>query len=318
MRLPSVYVLSHNGMGDNVTMIGCLHFLANFYDNVHFLCREDYYDQIVFALKEFYFIHIIKIPYYKTDVESNDYNKKLLTPFYDSADMFICGGHKSYLNSKITHPYLLDSSKLYKDYPDGIHTIFREPYNILFKNIDKFYDYNHQPNKIMPSTFDFIEMFYDDMNLNTAICFDFFYVNINDEILELYKKISNYHIIFLHTSSSSTNDVNNVANFLKPYLEADDILVISSNHNYYTQDNTKYNIAKEYIMLPTIFHYIEIIRNSAILIMTDSCIACLTLPYIYNKLLRTKNIHIYNRDSLLETDLRTLYREPVVPCVGSP
>jgi hypothetical protein len=36
----NAYLLSHNGLGDNITMIGAINFLLHYYDNVYFLCKD--------------------------------------------------------------------------------------------------------------------------------------------------------------------------------------------------------------------------------------------------------------------------------------
>lgn len=318
MRLPSAYVLSHNGLGDNVANIGFIHFLANFYEDVFILCKKFYYHQLSFALQEFPFIHI-------TIIDEHDINdertlcQNVLLPKYETSDIFISGfNHTPYLKSKITHPYLIDISRLYKDFPRGFKTFLREVYindniflntaNLINKPsvenkspseifyIENVYDYRYQYINVLPDIHYFIDMFYRDNHFNTSICFDFFHVYNDSEIIDLYKQISQYKIIFLHTSSSGTNDVNIVNDFLNPYLDREDVIIICSNHNYYDISHSKYEIANKYIMLPTIFHYTEIIKNAEILIMTNSCISCLTLPLIKRGEIKTNYIFIYDRD----------------------
>ena len=36
------YLVSHNGLGDNLYMIGALHYLLLFYDELFFLCKDIY------------------------------------------------------------------------------------------------------------------------------------------------------------------------------------------------------------------------------------------------------------------------------------
>ena len=142
MRVSSAYILSHSGLGDNVVMISCIHFLANFYDDVYYLCRCDHCKQMEYVYKPFPFIHIVPIPLVNSG-ESNDENKSFLLPKYENSDIFICGNHRCYLNSKITHPYLLDYSLLYKDFPQGFQSFMREPYKNIFPNIDNYYKYHY-------------------------------------------------------------------------------------------------------------------------------------------------------------------------------
>ena len=36
----SAYFLSHNGLGDNITNIGAINFLLNYYETIYFLCKD--------------------------------------------------------------------------------------------------------------------------------------------------------------------------------------------------------------------------------------------------------------------------------------
>ena len=36
----NAYLVSHNGLGDNLYMIGALNFIRQFYKNVFFLCKK--------------------------------------------------------------------------------------------------------------------------------------------------------------------------------------------------------------------------------------------------------------------------------------
>ena len=38
----SAYFLSHNGLGDNITSIGSIIFLLQYYETIYFLCKNNY------------------------------------------------------------------------------------------------------------------------------------------------------------------------------------------------------------------------------------------------------------------------------------
>ena len=59
----------------------------------------------------------------------------------------------------------------------------------------------------------------------------------------------------------------------------------------------KYEIANKYVFLPTVFHYIEIIKNATYIHITDSCFSCMVIPLMYSFKLKCQDIHIYNRDT---------------------
>ena len=38
----SAFFLSHNGIGDNITNIGAINFLLQYYNSIYFLCKDIY------------------------------------------------------------------------------------------------------------------------------------------------------------------------------------------------------------------------------------------------------------------------------------
>ena len=42
----NAYLLSHNGLGDNLYMIGAVRFLLQYYENIYFLCKDIYYNNV--------------------------------------------------------------------------------------------------------------------------------------------------------------------------------------------------------------------------------------------------------------------------------
>ena len=232
MKLPSVYILSHNGLGDNISMFSAIFFLSQYYDTVFFLCKNIYYSQV-----KYFFDHTdVNINIISFDSNNENKNcKNILMDKYFNSDIFICGVHKSYLSSKITHPELLSLN------------------------------FDHDNKYRLPERFNFIEMFYNDMNLNLTIYIDQFHCIHNKEIYELYEKISKYKIIFLHTLSS-INELN-INNQMLPYLNDTNYLVICANKNFYDISNEKYLLANDYIFLQTVFHYYYLILNAEMMIM---------------------------------------------------
>ena len=94
------YFLSHNGLGDNLFSIGALRFLCNYYNTIHFLCKDINYENVkLFFLNE---PKIIVVPFDST----NEFSacKTIIDANYENNDIFICGFvHKGYLKSKITN-----------------------------------------------------------------------------------------------------------------------------------------------------------------------------------------------------------------------
>jgi hypothetical protein len=308
MRLSSAYVLAHLGLGDNVCMIGCLHFLANFYDDVYFLCKDNYSEQLKFALNDWPFLHIVSI-----DASCEEEScKSVLIDKYQDSDIFICGWfHTHYLKSKITHPFLRDPSMLLRIHPSGFRSFMRESYQNCFSNIkdDYFFPYKGYCN--LPNTFNFIDMFYRDIGLNTSISSDFFMVSKNTMELSHGSddncKLKNYKIVFVNSSCGMNDKVFDFSCILNPYLQDDKYIVLCSNQNYYSSDNLRYEVAQKYVLLPTIFHYISIIQKAEVIWLSDSCISCITINLIKQGKILTNDVHIINRFSMTETDLSMFY-----------
>jgi hypothetical protein len=296
MRLPSAYVLSHLGLGDHVGMIGCLHFLANFYEDVYFVCIDRYCEQLEFAFKDFPFIHMVPFQEQHGMQNINKAVKDVIQPHYETSDIFISGVHCEHLQTKITHPQLLNPSEL----------CLREIYQNLLPLIGKKYNYRYQGKQLLPHQFDFFDMFYRHMGLNTQIMFDFFLVSGDESFKSLYDEIAKYRLVFVNSSCGTVDGIFDFSRAIDPILKDDNYLVVCSNHNYYDKENPKYDIVQKYICLPTIFHYIEILKNAEILYLTDSSIACMTLPLIKTGQMKTKNVFIVQRNTLKMVDINIL------------
>jgi hypothetical protein len=258
----SAYFLSNNGLGDNILVNGALNYLSAYYEKIYFLCKDVNVHHIKYMYDN---TNIIPLPF----DSNNEFNscKQILYNKYQENDVFISGCHKSYLETKKT-------------------INFNEDINTEY---------------FIPSHFNFATDFYKDMNLNACIMFEYFNINITDEIINLYKDISNYKIIFLHSESSqSTINFNTIIN---KYKDLDEYLIISANENIYNENIDKYNIANKYIKLPTVIHYSQILINSEELHMIDSSISCLALCFKLSGKLLCKNFQIYNRFTNEEIDL---------------
>ena len=42
----SAFFLSHNGIGDNITNIGAINFLLQYYNSIYFLCKDIYEENV--------------------------------------------------------------------------------------------------------------------------------------------------------------------------------------------------------------------------------------------------------------------------------
>ena len=271
----NAYLVSHNGLGDNLFMIGALRFLQTFYNKIFFLCKNKYYNDVVL------FFNNTNIECIGFD-ENREYEEisKIISQNYNDNDILVCGPcHKSYLQTKITH----------KDF-------------LNFKPIEKGYtiDYDtFDSNKF--AIFKFIENFYKDINLNLTYFYEYFDIPSIDKSLEYYNDIKQYYIIFIQNVCSDGRKLN-ISNLINKYINDEKVIIISSNENIYNIENKtehiikKYNICKKILSNSKIINYTDIILNSDEIYIIDSCFTGIVLPYLKMNKLNAKLVRIIYRE----------------------
>jgi len=162
-KLPTAYFVSHNGLGDNITNIGAVNFLLQYYETIHFLCKNIHEKNVecLFENKP-----VVIVPFNS----NNEFNeiKRILNNV--SADIFASGMHKQYIQNRITHPDLLSYKQNDKNY------------NIEFSHIRDFYY---------------------DIGLDLSIYYDLFEINSTDISKKYYEELKDYKIIFIHSKASN-------------------------------------------------------------------------------------------------------------------
>jgi len=159
----NAYLLSHNGLGDNITMISAVRFLRQYYKKVFFLCKNLYVENVKLFFDDDL---VVIIPFNQND-EFNQCESIINSVVND--DLFICGFHKSYLKSRITNPRLLEYQN---NYDDDI-------------------------------TYDFIKSFYQDIGLDLSIYYNYFDISSCKISENLYNNVKKYKISFFHTQASN-------------------------------------------------------------------------------------------------------------------
>lgn len=272
------YLVSHNGLGDNLFMIGAVRYLSSFYEKIFFLCKDSYFYENV---KLFYIDNpnIICIPFNK----NNEYHEimKIIEDKYNdpNIDIFICGHcHKSYLQSKILNHDFLN------------HTIKDNKYTIDFDTLTT-------------KNYSFIENFYLDAHLNLTYFYEYFYLPSFKESKELYDSIKHYYIVFIHLYSSD-GIMLNVTNIIHKYINMDNVLLVCFDKNLY--DNVenknektleKYNLCVPFVC-NKIVNYVDTIKNSDEIYIIDSCFTGVVLPYVKTKKLKTEKVRIIYRNDI--------------------
>lgn len=274
-----LYLVSNNGIGDNLFMIGAINYLSKFYKKIHFIIKKKNYD----ILKDCYnksFVNIIKI---NSNGGSNEKTEicKLLKNKYDKYDVIVCGSNKKNNKNKITNKEFLKN------------------------NLDNNIKYDLNFDTINNNNYKFIQNFYKDCNLNINIFYEYFNIPFSNKSKELYDTISNYNVIFLQENCSNNIKLN-IEKLLKEKLYEENIILICSTRNLYNNvdiNNEKYNeniisIKKtltQKFVLTNINCYYDTIINSDEIYIIDSCIIGFILPLVKTNKLKANTVRIINR-----------------------
>jgi len=261
IKQESAYFISHLGLGDNISNISAILFLLQYYNTIHFFCKNIYFENIKLLFEsQFNNKNIILIPLYKEDYLSEIDSILISNDIQNNLDIFASGVCiRSYFKSRISHKDLLN----YKQNDNG--------YSII---------YNH------------IHEFYYDINLDLSIYYNYFNIESTKLSIEYYENIKKYNIIFLHTKSS--NKEINLSNIIDKFINDEDKIIICANKNIYNIKHNKYELANKYINL-FVAYYIDIILNSLEIHVVDSAFSCIIYPLNIKNKLFAKTVEIYSR-----------------------
>lgn len=261
----NAYILSHNGLGDNLYMIGAVLYLLNYYHTIYFICKDIYYDNVQLFYKNNKNVVLIKIDS-KHERESC---KKVLD--YRN-DILICGLHKQFFKTKITNTKLLERIQTKNKYTIDYDTINSNNYK-------------------------FIEQFYKDIHLDLNIFFDYFQLPVNVESQHYYNTLSKYnHIVFIHSKASDKKL--DITSILERNLFKENTIIICANENVYERNTEKYNLCKTMVQLP-ILYYLDILQNSNEIYIIDSCFVGFVLPLLKTNKLKANVVRIIERNTQL-------------------
>ena len=259
VKLQTAYFLSHNGLGDNITSIGAINFLSNYFETIYFLCKNSYLNNVQLLLNQ----DCVKIVPFDA---KNEYVecKNIIKNAYNNdnkINIFICGScHTRYLKSVITHSELINYVQNDKGYT--IH-------------------YNH------------IKQFYYDIGLDLSIYYDYFNIPSSVASNKYYDALENYNIIFLHTKSSVREiDLSNIIN---KYIDNSNYIIICANKNVYPPYHEHYQLSEIFVNIE-VAYYIDVIKKAKEIHVIDSCFSCIVYPlHKTNKLHECDVVEIYSR-----------------------
>jgi len=251
----NAYLLSHNGLGDNITMIGAINFLTQYYEHVYLLCKDNNATNV----SEFFqnkSVHIIPF-----DGKSEFYSTtRILQEASENTanDIFIAGfAHKYRLKlQRVTNQKFLQ----YK--PDNKH------YTVKWAHIRDFYH---------------------DIGLDLSVYYEYFHI-LSPSIPS--EPIEKHNIVFAHTKASD-NEIQ-IPNAVTKYINDENTIIICANKNVYPNDHPKYELANQYVNMP-IVNYIDIIKQSTEIHVVDSCFSCIVYPLQQTNRLSATTVMIYER-----------------------
>ena len=161
----NAYLLSHNGLGNNITMVGAINFLLQYYGHVYFFCKDTDKENLAafFPNKP---VHLLAFPEAREFVEPHHAIKKAATN--PANDIFVCG----FAHKHIAQHRRVQNLKL-----------------LEYTQDDK--------NYIMKPEWQHITKFYRDAKLDLSIYYEYFDIPSTDQFIQQYQTI-----IFVDTKSS--------------------------------------------------------------------------------------------------------------------
>lgn len=154
----------------------------------------------------------------------------------------------------------------------------KEKFNEITKDYSLYLCGNHNLSGVKCNYKNLPLCFYEQVNLNPNIFWDYFYTPIIQEANYLYKKISKINYVFIHntTSSGKVFEIDLVEKKLN--LDKEKILFINPNLNCYEEKDNFYELANEFIG-HKLSYYTEIIKNAEYNILCDSSFMCMAINF---------------------------------------
>jgi hypothetical protein len=162
----NAYLLSHNGLGDNITMIGAINCLLKYYENIYFLCKDTNKENIAAFFPD---KPVIVIPFAESDEFTQPAQIIEQATTNPTNDIFVCGfAHKHIARyRRINNPKFLEYKPNEKNY------------------------------QIKPK-WQHIQDFYHNIHMDLSIYYEYFDIPSTDTEF----KKTHTKIIFIHTKSS--------------------------------------------------------------------------------------------------------------------
>lgn len=229
----TAFILTHLGLGDNITSNGAVRYLSTCYDRVVVVCKKKNYENVKEMYNDDNDIDIFAVDNDRFISPRLGYSMEMFQRITNGMDVYLCGAH-------------------------------------LFNK-------QHQPFENLPFNF------YKDMDMDIKLFWNYFHTNIPEESYTLRNLVGDKKYVFIHNNSSGGNVFN--LDDIRVRLDiGDDVLIINPCENMYSKGSELYEITESFVMKP-LLHYINIIIDAEVVVLTDSSFFCLSiqLPIKTNK-----------------------------------
>ncbi len=266
----TAYYLSNGGLGDNIISLSAVRFLLQYYKTVYLLCKSKYRKHIQ-SLEP----RVVLVSYN----EQYEFPEcaRIIQNAYATNDVFISGLHKRYLQSKITHPSILN----------------------YIQNKDK-YDLNFDT--ITDVNFSFIREFYEDNGLDLSVFYEYFHIESTEMSRQLYNSVKHYKRIIFTQPTASSGDTLNLSNLKSKYINDYETIILCNNYNMYDKNDVKYELSQQFV-LNDMSYYIDTILNCNEIYIIDSCFIAIVLPLLKTNRLKATIVRIILRQLAKEIQL---------------
>lgn len=254
----NAYLVSHNGLGDNLYMVGALRFLSAYYETLFFLCKDVYLANV----ELFFDIPNIKcVPFDSAD----EYAAIRRIVSQAPGDVIVCGFcHKQYLQSRINNPAVRALA-----WGASSYTIDHD--------------------ELTSQNYSFIEGFYRDAGLTLTHFYENFSLPVTQEAVDMSDRARGFYTVFIQLKSSDGKRLN-----IEPLLSRLDdpgVLLACNDENLYPKTAEKHALADTFVFKP-VAHYALLVQNCDEIHVIDSCFVGLVLPYLKTNRLKTNKVRI--------------------------
>lgn len=255
----NAYLVSHNGLGDNLFMVGALRFLAPLYDTLFFLCK----DVCLANVEQFFTGTNIQCLAFNSKNEYEDIRRILAGA---AGDVYVCGPcHKYYLTKRV-------SARI--ECAPSTYTIDHD--------------------QLTTENYSFIEGFYRDAGLTLTQFFEDFALPRTQGAADMWARASGFHTIFVQLKASDGRRLD--ISRLRERMGDPNVLFACNDENLYPETSEKFALAQSFVFRPVV-HYTELIQNCAEIYIIDSCFIGLVLPYLKTGRLKATTVRIVLRGS---------------------